>query len=128
MKSVPTRRCRLVLGAGILVAACGQQAGGGAGKGRPAPAPAPAPDACRLLTPEDVRQVTSDVSGSLSSTLADAVGRDPSQCVYSLGSDVPPKIISLQVRQAESAERAAALHRAAASGPGSPPGRTATTP
>jgi hypothetical protein len=90
------------------------------GCGRSAPAPPAAqarpPAACSLLTPDDVRAHTGDLSGTLSSTIDDTVGRDPAQCNYSLGGDVPPRVIGLQIRQAESAERAAGLHQAAQQG------------
>jgi hypothetical protein len=130
MRWVLIRPCLpLVLGAALLLAACGQPAGSGSGKGQGASAaPASPIDACALMPPEDVRKLTGDVSGSLSSTLDDAVGRDPSQCVYTLGSDLPPKVISLQVRQAENAERAAKLHRAAESGLASLAGGTQPVP
>jgi|HubBroStandDraft_3_1064219.scaffolds.fasta_scaffold21930_3 hypothetical protein len=128
MRRVLIRLHPVVLGAALLLAACGQTAGNGSGKGQGAAAPAAPIDACALMPPEDVRKLTGDVSGSLSSTLDDAVGRDPSQCVYTLGSDLPPKVISLQVRQAESAERAAKLHRAAESGLASLAGGTQPVP
>jgi hypothetical protein len=116
----------------LLLAACGQGGGGkaaapGATATPPTP-PTPPIDACALLTPEDVRSLTSEASGSLSSTLDDERGRDPSQCVYTVGSDLPPKVISLQVRQADGAGRAAALHRAAESGLDSLAGGTQPVP
>ena len=132
MRSILIRPCLLALAAGLLLAACGRQAGTG-GAGAPATPPATARaaapiDACDLLAPEDIRRVSSEVSGSLSSTLDDAVGRDPSQCVFTLGSSLPPRVISVQVRQAESAERAAALHHAAETGLGSLAGGTRAEP
>ena len=131
MRSILIRPCLLALGAGLLLGACGRQAGtGGAGSRNAGALPrAAAPiDACDLLAPEDIRQVSSEVSGSLSSTLDDAVGRDPSQCVFTLGSNLPPRVFSVQVRQAESAERAAALHHAAETGLGSLAGGTRAEP
>jgi hypothetical protein len=101
-----------------VLAACGQ--GGGApaarGSGPAGRAGGPLPDACELLAPADVEAVTREASGSLSSTLEDAVGKDPTQCSYSLGDDVPQRMISLSLRRAPSAEAAASRQRAAESG------------
>jgi hypothetical protein len=74
------------------------------------------PAACELLTQADAEALAQEVSGSLSSTLDDAVGKDPSQCSYTLGADTPPKTISLIVRRAASAEQAAGQQEAAESG------------
>jgi len=68
------------------------------------------------MTGDDVQAVTREVSGSLSSTLEDAVGKDPSQCSYGLGGDVPPKVISLSVRRLTGAEQAASQLQTAESG------------
>jgi hypothetical protein len=91
------------------LAGCGQAPA----KSTPPPA---AIDACALLNPDDVGLYSGDVMGTLSSTIDDTVGRDPAQCTYSLAGTTPPRVIGLQVRQADSAERAASLHRAAESG------------
>ncbi|HVT61727.1 MAG TPA: hypothetical protein VHR45_25435 [Thermoanaerobaculia bacterium] len=84
----------------------------------PAPSAPPAAiiDACALLAPADVEQITGKVSGSLSSTLDDAIGRDPSQCSYPLSGEVPPRLVGLQVRRYPTAEQAARLFHAAESG------------
>ena len=110
-----------VLAACALLAACGRSGGapatGGSGAAGPAGrAGGPLPDACELLAPADVEAVTREASGSLSSTLEDAVGKDPTLCSYSLGGDVPPRMISLSLRRAASAEEAASRQRAAESG------------
>ena len=72
--------------------------------------------ACDLLTQADAEALAQEVSGSLSSTLDDAVGKDPGQCSYTLGADTPPKTISLIVRRAASPEQAAGQQEAAESG------------
>jgi hypothetical protein len=111
---------------GALCAACGRGGGSappaatgagasGSASGSAAHATSPLPDACELLTAEDVQTVTREVSGSLSSTLEDAVGKDPTQCSYSLGG-VPPRLISLSVRHFPSADEAASQQRIAESG------------
>ncbi len=111
-----------VLAACAIVAACGHGgagapgAEGSAGGGTAGPAGARWPEACELLTPADVEAVTREASGSLSSTLEDAVGKDPTQCAYSLGGDVPSRMISLALRRAPDAEAAASQQRAAESG------------
>ena len=112
-----------LLAACALLAACGQGGAGapaagraGAAGGTAGLAGAPLPDACELLAPEDVEAVTRDASGTLSSTLEDAVGKDPTQCSYSLGGDVPPRMISLSLRRAPGAEEAASRQRAAEAG------------
>jgi len=111
-----------LLAACVVVTACGQggarapdAARAGAG-GTAEPARGPLPDACELLAPADVEAVTREASGTLSSTLEDAVGKDPTQCSYSLGGDVPPRMISLSLRRAPGAEEAASQQRAAESG------------
>jgi hypothetical protein len=88
----------------------------GCGRGSGSSGGAVAIDACKLLTPEDVRAVAPDAAGSLSSTLDDAVGRDPSQCAYPVGSTTPPRVVSLALRRLPSAEAAADYQRRAESG------------
>jgi hypothetical protein len=113
--------CALLAACAVL-AACGQGGGGAPAAGRSGAAGtagtagAPLPDACELLTPADVEAVTREASGSLSSTLEDAVGKDPTQCSYSLGGDLPQRMISLSLRHAPGAEEAASQQRAAESG------------
>ncbi|HLX07210.1 MAG TPA: hypothetical protein VKY89_05050 [Thermoanaerobaculia bacterium] len=106
----------------MVLAACGK--GGGGAASQPAAGNTAAtkavgaalPDACELMTADDVQAVTREVSGSLSSTLEDAVGKDPSQCSYGLGGDVPPKVISLSARRAPGTEQAASQQETAESG------------
>jgi hypothetical protein len=58
-------------------------------------------DACALLSPKDVEEIVgwAVVTGSLSSTLDDAIGRDPSRCAYSTGTNDAPAGLVLEVRQ-----------------------------
>jgi hypothetical protein len=107
---------------GALCVACGREGGsaapeaaGSSASGSAARAASPLPDACELLTAEDVQAVTREVSGSLSSTLEDAVGKDPTQCSYSLGG-VPPRVISVALRRSPSDGQAASQQRAAEAG------------
>lgn len=114
--------------AALLAGGCGQGGGGKAGQ-RAGPAstgdkagsgtqPAQV-DACELLPPADVQAVSRDVAGSLSSTLDDAVGHDPTQCTYGLAGRVPPKVVGLVIRQSAAPDQAARLHEAAEAGLGS---------
>lgn len=112
---------------GLLAAAgaatgCGDSRGSrAAGAGTAARPAAPAAGgsllaACQLLTPADVASVTKEVSGSLSSTLEDAVGINPGQCSYPLSSEAPPRVISLAVRRFASPGQAASQQQAAEEG------------
>ncbi|HEV3075065.1 MAG TPA: hypothetical protein VHB47_11650 [Thermoanaerobaculia bacterium] len=106
----------------VVLAACGHDGGVAPASGRSnaagtaGTAGGPLPDACELLTPADVDAVTRDASGSLSSTLEDAVGKDPTLCSYSLAGDVPPRMISLSLRRAPGAEEAASRQQTAEAG------------
>ncbi len=125
----PARRtwlARAALMAGLAALACIGGAGCGRGQGGAGPAAAgaarpaaraasPLPDACELLTAGDVEAISREVSGSLSSTLEDAVGKDPSQCTYSLGG-VPPRVISLSLRRSPTPDQAASQQQNAESG------------
>jgi hypothetical protein len=119
-------RCGAALLAAVLAlavgAACGQGGGSPAGGSRTgggaagaAAAGAPLPDACEVMAPADVQTVARGVSGSLSSTLEDAVGKDPGQCSYSLGG-MPPRVISLSLRRWPTADQAASQQQAAEAG------------
>jgi hypothetical protein len=76
------------------------------GCGAPEAKPAVKLDACKLFTEDDARASAGESVSWMSSTLDDAVGRDPLQCSYNSGSTDHPQILSLQVRPAASAEQA----------------------
>lgn len=64
--------------------------------------------ACELLAPQDVKELAGwAVTGTLRSTLDDAIGGDPSSCLYSTGGYDTPRALSLEVRQLPNPERAA---------------------
>jgi hypothetical protein len=63
-------------------------------------------DACTLFTWEDAEAIAKEPVGGMSSTLDDARGRDPGQCVYNAGTLDEPRILSLLVRQFPSAASA----------------------
>jgi hypothetical protein len=70
--------------------------------------PPVAVQACELLAPQDVKELAGwAVTGTLRSTLDDAVGADPSSCLYATGGYDTPRALSLQVRQHPNPERAA---------------------
>ncbi|HSK77250.1 MAG TPA: hypothetical protein VLQ45_12410 [Thermoanaerobaculia bacterium] len=82
---------------------------------QPAETPAAAQiDACTLFTWEDAQAIANEAVGAMSSTLDDARGRDPGQCVYNAGTLDQPRILSLLLRQfpsAASAQRVLASSR-----------------
>lgn len=76
----------------------------------PETSPAPVLYACSLFTEADARAIAGDaIAGTASSTLDDAVGRDPAICVYNSGSTQGGWQLSLQVRQFPDPERAARM-------------------
>ena len=56
-------------------------------------------DACTLFTEEDARAVAGESLAAMASTMDEAQGRDPGQCIYNSGSLEQPRILSLLVRQ-----------------------------
>ena len=63
-------------------------------------------DACTLFTEEDAREVAGDTIAAMASTLDEAVGRDPGQCIYNSGTLEQPRILSLVIRQFPTRESA----------------------
>jgi len=93
--------------AAVLAAGCG---GSADSNGADASAPAAEPlDACTLFTAEDAQAIAGESIAAMSSTLDEARGRDPGQCIYNSGNLTQPRILSLLIRphrNAESAKRA----------------------
>jgi hypothetical protein len=82
--------------AAVLTAAivgCGRSSGSDAGAGLP-----PKIDACALFTEQDAQSIAGEMLASLSSTLDEAKGRNPLECIYNIGSLDQPRILSLLVR------------------------------
>lgn len=108
----PMRRWLLVpsvLLAASLAAGCGgSDTQNQAGQSGEADSP-PALDACTLFTYEDAQAIAGETLAAMSSTLDEAVGRDPGQCIYNSGTLDQPRIISLQIRQHRSPEAAKRL-------------------
>lgn len=56
-------------------------------------------NACTLLTFDEAQAIAGEPVAGLSSTLDDAVGRDPSQCSYNAGTLEAPRLLGINVRQ-----------------------------
>ena len=67
---------------------------------------APKLDACALFTEADVQAVAGDTLAALSSTIDEAKGRNPQECIYNTGSLDQPRILSLLLRSHRSASAA----------------------
>ena len=74
------------------------------------PAETPVPplkvDACTLFTEADARAVAGESLAAMASTLDEAQGRDPGQCIYNSGNLDQPRILSLLIRQFPTAKSA----------------------
>lgn len=95
MTRPPSRRFRLApcLLAFALAAGCGTSP-----ESETVANPAAQIDACTLFTWEDAKAVAKESVAGMSSTLDDARGRDPGQCVYNSGTLDQPRILSLLLR------------------------------
>jgi len=56
-------------------------------------------DACTLFTDADASTIAGESIAAMSSTLDEARGRDPGQCIYNSGNLEQPRILSLLIRQ-----------------------------
>lgn len=63
-------------------------------------------DACTVFPYEDARAVAGESLASMASTVDEAMGRNPSECLYNSGSTEQPRIISLLIRYHRSPEAA----------------------
>lgn len=89
---------------------------GGSADSERADANAPKLDACQLFTYEDAKAIAGESLAAMSSTLDEARGRDPGQCIYNSGSLEQPRILSLLIRphrNAKSAKRVLEASRSA---------------
>jgi hypothetical protein len=55
-------------------------------------------DACQLFTEQDAQSIAGDTLAAMSSTLDEAKGRNPLECIYNSGSIEQPRILSLLIR------------------------------
>lgn len=63
-------------------------------------------DACQLFTEQDARAIAGETLAAMSSTIDEAKGRNPLECIYNSGSLDQPRILSLLIRQHRSASAA----------------------
>jgi hypothetical protein len=63
-------------------------------------------DACQLFTEQDAQSIAGDTLAAMSSTLDEAKGRNPLECIYNSGSLEQPRILSLLIRPQRSASAA----------------------
>ncbi len=63
-------------------------------------------DACELFTYEDARAIAGETLAAMASTLDEARGRDPGQCIYNAGTIEEPRILSLLIRHHRSPKAA----------------------
>jgi hypothetical protein len=82
---------------------------------RPADKATPRLDACRLFTYEDAEAVAGESVATMASALDEAVGRDPSECLYNSGTSEEPRILSLLIRYHRSPEAAKRLQESSRS-------------
>lgn len=103
MNRPPSRRLRLApcLLAFALAAGCSPSP-----DSQPEAGPAAQIDACTLFTWEDAKEIAGESVAGMSSTLDDAQGRDPGQCIYNAGTLDQPRILSLLLRHFPSPESA----------------------
>ena len=78
-------------------------------------APAAKLDACTLFTYEDAETAAGESVSTMASTLDEAVGRDPSECLYNSGTETQPRILSLLIRYHRSPEAAKRLQKSSRS-------------
>jgi hypothetical protein len=63
-------------------------------------------DACQLFTEQDAQAIAGETLAAMSSTLDEAKGRNPLECIYNSGSLEQPRILSLLIRPHRSASGA----------------------
>ena len=63
-------------------------------------------DACQLFTDKDAQAIAGETIAAMSSTLDEAKGRNPLECIYNSGSLDQPRILSLLIRPHRSASAA----------------------
>jgi len=93
----------------LLLAAALAMSCGSSSDSKSAGRPAAKLDACTLFTYDDAKAVAGESLASMASTLDQAVGRDPSECIYNSGTIEQPRILSLLIRYHRSPEAAKRL-------------------
>ena len=77
----------------LLIAGCNRSPDSGAAAG-----PDLKIDACQLFTDKDAQTIAGDTLAGMSSTLDEAQGRNPLECIYNAGTLDQPRILSLLIR------------------------------
>lgn len=101
-RRIPASLLAPLLLAAALAAGCGPGA-------RPDPDADLQINACALFSAEDAQAVAGDTLAVMSSTMEDAKGHNPNECIYNTGTLEQPRILSLLVRRNRNAEAAKAL-------------------
>jgi hypothetical protein len=63
-------------------------------------------DACQLFTDQDAQAIAGETLAAMSSTIDEAKGRSPLECIYNSGTLDQPRILSLLIRPQRSAPAA----------------------
>lgn len=106
---------RLLIAPFLLAALAVTAMGCGASPSRSGAALAPKVTACELFTDADAQQIAGDTLASMTSTLDDARGHNPLECIYNSGNLEQPRILSLLLRQHGSTEAAKDLQESSRS-------------
>lgn len=77
----------------LLIVGCNRSSDSDAAAG-----PALKVDACQLFTDKDAQAIAGDTLAGMSSTLDEAQGRNPLECIYNSGTLDQPRILSLLIR------------------------------
>ena len=98
---------RLRIPSFLLAVAIASGCGGSADTNKTgAKAEAPKLDACQLFTYEDTEAIAGESLAAMASTLDEAQGRNPGECIYNAGTIEQPRILSLLIRPHRSPESA----------------------
>ena len=106
---------RRLLAASLMLAAALVMSCGGASDSKSAGKPTAKLDACTLFTYDDAKAVAGESLAPMASTLDQAVGREPSECIYNSGTVEQPRILSLLIRYHRSPEAAKRLQESSRS-------------
>jgi hypothetical protein len=101
-----TKSARLLIAPFLLAAALSAILAGCRGGVDSKPAAPLNVDACQLFTDRDAQAVAGETLAAMSSTLDEAKGRNPLECIYNSGSLDQPRILSLLIRPHRSASAA----------------------
>jgi hypothetical protein len=101
-----TTSSRLLIAPFLLAAALSASLAGCRGGADPRPGEPLNVDACQLFTDQDAQAIAGETLAAMSSTMDEAMGRNPLECIYNSGSLEQPRILSLLIRPHRSASAA----------------------